>query len=118
MDMPEVIRALMQAWDDAHAAADADALAALYTPDAVVLAAPGAVVQGRVAIATYFGARLPVTERNQPRLGPRKCFFFPPLVHVTATATGRHGEKHAALDVLVQQSDGSYLIACSSWTWR
>lgn len=116
--MPEVIRTLMQAWDDAHAAADADALAALYTADAVVLAAPGKPVQGRAAIAAYFRARLPLKERDQPRPGPRKCYFFPPLVHLTATAAGRHGEKHAALDVLVQQQDGGYLIACSSWTWR
>jgi hypothetical protein len=118
MEIPEPIRALMQAWDDAHAGADADAIAALYDEQGMLLPATGSRVVGRAAIADYYWARLPLKAREQPRIGPRKFFFFPPLVHATATATGRHGEKHSVLDILVQQADGSYLFACSSWTFK
>lgn len=118
MEMPEPIRALMQAWDAAYDGADAAALAALYEEQGMLLPATGSRVLGRPAIAEYYGARLPLKAREQPRIGPRKFFFFPPLVHATATATGRHGEKHSVLDILAQQADGSYLFACSSWTFR
>lgn len=117
METPQPIRDLIHAWDDARAAADADRLAALVAADAVLLAPSDDSVRGRAAIAAYFRAQLPVSERDQPRRAPRTFYFFPPLVHATATATGRHGEKHSALDVLVRQTDGGYLFACSSWTW-
>lgn len=116
--MPEPLRVLVEAWDDAHAAADAAGLAALYTHDAILIVPAAARIVGRPAIADYFRARLPVKARDQPRVGPRKFFFYPPVAHATATATGRHGEKHSVLDIYTQQDDGSYLLACSSWTFR
>jgi uncharacterized protein (TIGR02246 family) len=118
MEVPEPIRAVVQAWDDAYEAADGDGLAALYEESGVLWPATGSRVAGRAAIAAYLRARLPLPAREQPRIGPRKFFFFPPLVHAAATATGRHGEKHSVLDILVRQADGSYLFACSSWTFK
>lgn len=117
MEIPEPVRLLIAAWDDAHAAADADRLAALYEEGGQLLL-PSGTVQGRAAIAAYFHAQLPGNPRDQPRLAAPKCYFFPPLVHVTATATGRHGEKHSVLAILRQQSDGAWRYASSSWTWR
>lgn len=117
MEIPEPIRHLLATWQEAHAAADAARLAALYAEDGWLLS-PSGKVQGRAAIAAYFDAHLPGTPREQPRLAAPRFFFFPPLVHVTASATGRHGEKHSAVDILQRQDDGTYLYAGSSWTWR
>jgi uncharacterized protein (TIGR02246 family) len=117
MEVPEPIRTLMAAWEDAIEAADAGRLAALYEADGIVMT-PGGKVQGRAAIADCYRARLARAAREQPRIGPRKFFFFPPVAHATATATGRHGEKHSVIDIFAQQEDGSYLFACSSWTFR
>lgn len=118
MEVPEPLRVLVEAWDDAHAAADSAGLAALYTADATLIVPGAGRVTGRAAIADYFGKRLPLKARDQPRVGPRKFFFYPPVAHATATATGRHGEKHSVLDIFAQQDDGSFLFACSSWTYR
>lgn len=117
MEVAEPIRALVQEWMDAYDAADVVRLAALYEEDGL-LVTPSGKVQGRAAIAECYRARLARSAREQPRVGPRKFFFFPPLVHATATAAGRHGEKHSVIDILVRQGDGSYLFACSSWTFR
>ena len=118
MEVPEPIRAVVEAWMDAHDAHDAAGLAALYAEDGMLMPPDGSRVPGRAAIAEYYRAQWAGKGRDQPRIGPRKFYFFPPLVHATATATGRHGEKHSVLDILVRQADGSYLFACSSWTYR
>jgi hypothetical protein len=118
MEVPEPLRMLVEAWDEAHAAADAATLASLYTPDAILIVPGAGRIAGRAAIAEYYRARLPLKARDQPRLSPRKFFFYPPVAHAAATATGRHGEKHSVLDIFTQQDDGSFLFACSSWTFR
>ena len=118
MEIPEPIRALVEAWMEAHDAHDAERLAALYAEDGMVMLPDGSRATGRGAIAACYRAQWAGKVRDQPRAGPRKFYFFPPLVHATATATGRHGEKHSVLDILVRQADGSYLFACSSWTYR
>jgi uncharacterized protein (TIGR02246 family) len=118
MEIPEPIRKLVEQWDGAHDAADARRLASLYTEDGLILLPTGKSVHGRDAIEAHYRNALPVKERDKPRFAPRKFFFFPPLVHATATATGRHGEKHSFVDILVLQADGNYLFTFSSWTFR
>lgn len=118
MDIPEPLRELVEQWDAARDAADARRLAALYSEDGVILLPGGQTLHGRDAIEAYYRTALPVKDRDKPRLSPRKFFFFPPLVHATATATGRHGEKHSLVDILVQQADGMYRFTFSSWTFR
>jgi uncharacterized protein (TIGR02246 family) len=118
MEIPEPLRKLIQDWDEARDAADANRLASLYTKDAILLLPTGETVQGRDAIAKHYGKILPLKDRDKPRFAARKFFFFPPIAHATATATGRHGEKHSFIDIIAQQPDGNYLFACSSWTLR
>jgi uncharacterized protein (TIGR02246 family) len=118
VEIPEPLRETVQAWYDAFDEADAGRLASLYSEDGMILLPSGQTLRGRDAIAKHYGAMLPQKERDKPRLGPRKFFFFPPIAHATATATGRHGEKHSLVDVLAQQPDGGYLFVCSSWTFR
>ena len=118
MEIPEPLRETVQDWYEAYDAADASRLASLYTEDGIILLPTGQRLQGREAIARHYSAMLPQKERDKPKLSPRKFFFFPPIAHATATATGRHGEKHSLVDVLAQQPDGSYLFVCSSWTFR
>lgn len=118
MEIPEPLRETVEQWYEAYEAADAGRLASLYTEDAVIFLPTGQRVEGREAIASQYGAMLPLKERDKPRVTPRKFFFFPPIAHATATATGRHGEKHSVVDILARQPDGSYLFACSSWTFK
>lgn len=108
----------MQQWYEAFDAADADRLASLYTRDGIIFLPTGQTLQGREAIAQHYRAMLPQSQRDKPKMSPRKFFFFPPIAHATATATGRHGEKHSLVDVLAQQADGNYLFVCSSWTFK
>jgi hypothetical protein len=118
MEIPEPLRKLVQEWDEARDAGDGRRLASLYAQDAVILLPTGQSLAGREAIAGHYG-KLPVAkDRDKPRFGPRKFFFFPPIAHATATATGRHGEKHSFVDIVVQQPDGTYLFTFSSWTLR
>ncbi|MFC0135308.1 SgcJ/EcaC family oxidoreductase [Massilia eurypsychrophila] len=118
MEIPEPLRELVDDWDAGRAAGDGMRLALLYAEDASVLLPTGQTLRGRDAIAAYYSKLPAVKERDRRRIGPRKFFFFPPVVHATATASGRHGEKHSFLDILVQQSDGSFLFSFSSWTLR
>lgn len=119
MDIPQPLRELVAALSAARDSGDAGTIAALYLNDAMLIA-PDAMHRGRAAIAAYYQARAEDKPgaRAQQRPGPAKFFFFPPVVHAVATANGRHGEKHSFIDILTQQSDGSYLVACSSWTLR
>jgi ketosteroid isomerase-like protein len=117
METPEPLRKIVEQWDEARDAGDAGRLASLYAADAVIFLPTGQVLQGREAIKEHYGKMLPLKERDQPRFGPRKFFFFPPIAHATATATGRHGEKHSIVDILAQQPDGDFLFVCSSWTY-
>jgi uncharacterized protein (TIGR02246 family) len=118
MDIPEPLRKTVQDWDDARAAGDASGLASVYANDAVIYLPTGQILQGRAAIEQHYANMPAVKERDKPRMGPRKFFFFPPIAHAVATATGRHGEKHSFVDILVQQADGKFLFTCSSWTLR
>jgi hypothetical protein len=118
MEIPEPLRRLVEDWDEARDAADGPRLASLYTEDATILLPTGKSLRGRAEIAQHYANLPAMKDRDKPRLGPRKFFFFPPITHSTATATGRHGEKHSFVDILVQQADGSYLFAFSSWTLR
>lgn len=118
MEIPEPLRKLVDDWDDARETGDAARLASFYADDGAILLPTGERVSGRDAIAAHYSNMLPVKDRDKPRMGPRKFFFFPPIVHATATATGRHGEKHSFIDILVQQADGSFRFTFSSWTLR
>ena len=118
VEIPEPLRKTVQQWYEAYEAADANRLASLYTEDGVIYLPTGQRLQGRDAIAKHYTAMLPQKERDKPRVSPRKFFFFPPIAHATATAAGRHGEKHSVVDILAQQPDGNYLFACSSWTFK
>jgi hypothetical protein len=119
VDIPQPLRELVAALDAARDAGDAAAIAALYLDDAMLIT-PDGVCRGRAAIAACYQVRFDARPgaRAQPRPGPAKFFFFPPVVHAVATVNGRHGEKHSFIDILTQQGDGSYLVACSSWTLR
>lgn len=118
MEIPEPLRETVQEWYDAYDAGDGSRLASLYTRDGIIYLPTGQTLRGPEAIAKHYSAVFPQKERDKPKLSPRKFFFFPPIAHATATATGRHGEKHSLVDVLAQQPDGSYLFVCSSWTFR
>jgi ketosteroid isomerase-like protein len=118
MEIPEPLRKLVEDWDEAREAGDATRLASLYSKDGIIILPTGQTLQGPDAIAKHYSTAPPVKERDKPRFGPRKFFFFPPIAHATATATGRHGEKHSFVDILVQQPDGSFLFTFSSWTLR
>lgn len=118
MEIPEPLRETVQQWVEAFDAADAGRLASLYAEDGIIFLPAGQRLQGREAIAKHYSAMLPQKERDKPRMTPRKFFFFPPIAHATATATGRHGEKHSVIDILSLQPDGSYLFVCSSWTFK
>lgn len=118
MEIPEPLRKLVQDWDEARDAADGRRLASLYAEDAIILLPTGQTLAGRAAIEEHYGQALAAKDRGKPRLGPRKFFFFPPIAHATATATGRHGEKHSFVDILKQQPNGNYLFTFSSWTFR
>lgn len=118
MDIPEPLRQIVVEVDEARDAGDASALAAAYASDAIVYLPTGQALHGRAAIEEHYAGIPAVKERDRPRMGPRKFFFFPPIVHAVATATGRHGEKHSFVDILLQQPDGSFLFTCSSWTLR
>lgn len=118
MDIPQPLRKLVEDWDAARDACDGRRLASLYAEDAIILLPTGQSLHGRDAIEAHYAKLLPVKERDRPRFGPRKFFFFPPITHATSTATGRHGEKHSFVDILVQQPDGSFLFTFSSWTLR
>lgn len=118
MEIPEPLRKTVEEWHEAVDAADGARLAALYTPDGVIYLPTGEVLSGREAIARHYSQTLPQKERDKPKLSARKFYFFPPLAHATATANGRHGEKHSLIDILARQADGNYLFVCSSWTYR
>lgn len=118
MDIPEPLREIVQQCDDARDAGDGAALASVYAEDAIVYLPTGLTLRGRAAIGQHYAGLPAVKERDRPRMGPRKFFFFPPIAHAVATATGRHGEKHSFVDILVQQADGKFLFTCSSWTLR
>jgi uncharacterized protein (TIGR02246 family) len=118
MEIPEPLRELVDDWDAARAAGDAVRLASFYADDATILLPTGQALRGRDAIAAHYSKLPAVKERDKPRIGTRKFFFFPPVVHATATASGRHGEKHSFVDILVQQPDGGFLFSFSSWTLR
>jgi hypothetical protein len=117
METPEPLRKIVEQWDEARDAGDPGRLASLYAEDAVIFLPTGHVLHGREAIREHYSKMLPLKERDRPRFGPRKFFFFPPIVHATATATGRHGEKHSIIDILAQQPGGDFLFVCSSWTY-
>ena len=118
MDMPQPLRALMAALDAARATGDGAALAALYLEDGLILLPDGTRLQGRIAIAAHYQAAAPHKGRAAAHAAAPKFYFFPPLTHVISTVNGRHGEKHAIVDILSQQADGSWLLALSSWTLR
>ncbi|MDB5933347.1 MAG: hypothetical protein JWQ01_691 [Massilia sp.] len=118
MDIPEPLRQIVQDWDDARETGDARRLASLYANDGIIFLPTGQSLRGPDAIEKHYGGLPAVKERDKPRMGPRKFFFFPPIAHAVATATGRHGEKHSFVDILVQQPDGKFLFTCSSWTLR
>lgn len=118
MDIPEPLRKLIEEHDNARDAGDAQALASAYASDAIIYLPTGQALHGREAIEQYYAGLPAIKDRDKPRMGPRKFFFFPPIVHAVATATGRHGEKHSVVDILLRQPDGSFLFTCSSWTLR
>lgn len=118
MEIPEPLRKLVEAWDEAREANDGRRLASLYSADGIILLPTGQALQGRAAIEEHYRKALPVKDRDKPRMGPRKFFFFPPIAHAAATATGRHGEKHSSVDILIQQPAGEFLFTYSSWTFR
>ncbi len=118
MDIPEPLRKIVEDSDEARDAGDARGLASAYAGDAIVYLPTGQVLHGREAIERHYASMPAVKERDRPRMGPRKFYFFPPIAHAVATATGRHGEKHSFVDILLQQADGSFRFTCSSWTLR
>jgi ketosteroid isomerase-like protein len=120
MDIPEPLRPLAAALAKARADGDAQAIAALYAQDGLIILPDGARLQGRAAIAAHYQALAASAKRSRtaPASGTAKWFFFPPIVHAITTLNGRHGEKHCLVDVFSQQPDGAYLLACSSWTLR
>lgn len=118
MEIPEPLRKLVKNWDEARDTADGRRLASLYAENATILLPTGQSLAGREAIEEHYAKMLPTKDRDKPRFGPRKFFFFPPIAHATATATGRHGEKHSFVDILIQQPDGNFLFTFSSWTFR
>lgn len=126
MDVPQPLRAAAEALAQARAGGDAAALAGiatLFAEDGLLLLPYGTRLLGRAAIAAHFAALATPQGRGVPRqaalkISPAKFFFFPPLAHAVASANGRHGEKHSFIDIFSQQADGSYLLACSSWTLR
>lgn len=118
MDAPEPVRALLETLAAARASHDAGALAALYLDDGLIILPNGERLQGRQAIAAYYRTTAPRSARDTPKFGPAKVYFFPPLVHVLTTASGRHSEKHSFVDILASDGAGGFQLACSSWTLR
>lgn len=123
MDIAQPLRPIAEQLAAARAANDGDAIAALYVEDGMLLLPDGARVQGRAAIAAHYKAHAqtaPKARQGTSSLASPaiKYYFFPPLAHAVGTVNGRHGEKHSFLDVFLQQPDGAYLVACSSWTLR
>ena len=118
MDAPAPVRTVLDALAQARSAHDATALAALYLDDGLIILPGGERLHGRAAIEAWYRAAAPRSVRDTPKATPPKVYFFPPLVHALTTASGRHGEKHSFVDILMADSAGGYRVACSSWTLR
>lgn len=88
-------------------AGEADGLAALYEPDAVLAFPPGATTVGRAAIKAVYEGML----AHGPRFEPE-----PPLATLVTgdlalTSTRRRDGKGVRIQVARRQSDGSWLRA-------
>lgn len=88
-------------------AGDAEGLAALYEPDAVVAYPPGAMTSGRAAIRGLYEQMLKRVTRFEPEAS------LPPLVagDLALTSTRRRDGKGVRVQVVRHQADGSWLRA-------
>jgi hypothetical protein len=123
IDIPEPLRDSTTQLHEARQSGDGQAIAALYSEDALLILPSGQRLAGRTAIADYYrnAAARPAAggRRSAGASEPGyKFYFFPPLVHAVATVNGRHGEKHSLVDIYQQQADLQYLLVFSSWTLR
>lgn len=114
----EAVAAVSLAWKQAYNARDLDAVAALYTDDAV-LSVPGMPhVLGRDAIAAFFGTRIAMAAEAELRVEDEPLgevvvsgdlawqWQTFTMVHPTAGTVG-----NGALCTLFRRVDGTWLIA-------
>ena len=107
---------LLDAYEAHYNQADAEAVAALYAPDARWLAAAGPVFDGRPAIRSALQrsidaipARLTLTEQDRFAFGDRTVSRG--VYHLTAPHTGQPRASGAYLDVLRLDPDGWRIVS-------
>jgi uncharacterized protein (TIGR02246 family) len=118
----EAVRAVNHAWFAAYKAADADALAALYAEDAVLLAPGAAAVSGRAAIREFYAkdtaasasAGLSNVEGATSDVGISGDGAFQSGAFTVADASGATVDTGKYLTVFKRQ-DGKWMIIRDTW---
>jgi uncharacterized protein (TIGR02246 family) len=116
-DLRAQIGKLDQAWQKAYNAGDAAALAALYTPDAKVMAPGAEPASGTAAIKTLFaadvaqGAKNTLTQKDVVGFGD---FALETGGWVANAAVGKHLD-HGPYLTLYKKVDGGWKIYRDTW---
>ena len=106
-----------QAWQKAYNAGDAAALAALYAPDAKVMAPGAEPASGTAAIKAFFtkdvasGAKNTLTQKDVVGFGD---YALETGGYVATTADGKHLD-HGPFMTLYKKVDGGWKIYRDTW---
>jgi uncharacterized protein (TIGR02246 family) len=116
-DLRSQITKLDQAWQTAYNAGDAAALAALYTPDAKVMAPGHAAASGQAAIQAFFVDDLKQHSKNTLTTGEVLDGGSFAIAIGGFVATGPDGKHldHGTYTTIYKKVDGGWKIFRDTW---
>jgi uncharacterized protein (TIGR02246 family) len=118
-EVEAAIHAGSQAWAEAWNAADAEALAALYTEDAAVMAPGSEQAKGRQAIHELFKQALGAMAGTQQEIKTKEVLEAGDWIveigtFVTTTADGSHAD-HGWYTALWKNVNGKWMMYRDTW---